>query len=230
MQNDWKRWLLRYAVELLVIFTGITASFAFEQWRKERDDRAEERKVLAGLHRDLSRKQQELESDSAGLSYLAGVIDSLRRNVPAPNDAHYVEWVSFAWRTEYLFNPSTAAYKIVTETGKLSLISSDSLQSALVELHEYSFPSAAIGYTHHQEFDRARFKPIARQIPWHTQGKASEHRRAVSQLLARPEPNDALYWKGYICSAHRAYIRNCLVELRHTLRVLEAERQRLGPN
>lgn len=227
MQNEWKRWVVRYLVELVVIFTGITASFAFEQWRKERDDRAEERRVLAGLHRDLTRKLHELQSDSAGLSQLAGTVDSLRRNLPT-SDAQYVEWVSFAWRTEYLFNASTAAYKIVTETGKLSLISSDSLQSALVELHEYSFPITASGYTHHQEFDRARFKPIARQIPWHTQHEAAAHRQAVQRLLAQAKPNDALYWKGYMCRSHRNYITNCLVELRRVLALLKAARAQVG--
>lgn len=214
--------LTKYAIELVVIFTGITLSFAFDQWRKERDERAEERKVIGALHRDLTRKLRELESDSAGLSHLAGVVDSLRRNLPPPSDAHYVEWVSFAWRTAYTFNPTTAAYKILTQTGKLSLISSDSLQSALVELHEYSFPSTATGYSNHRDFDRARFQPIARQIPWHTQSQASDHRRVVSQILAQPEANDALYWKGYMCRSHRIYLADCLVELRHTLRLLAA--------
>ena len=58
-------------------------------------------------------------------------------------------------------------------------------------------------------------------------GQAAEHRREVSQLLAKGEPNDALYWKSYMCASHRSYIKDCLADLRRALRILAAERKRL---
>lgn len=225
MTENLRKYFIRYSVELVVIFTGITLSFAFDEWRKERDDRAEERRVLLSLQRDLARKLNELMSDSSGLATLGGVADSLRTQLyqTRVGDERYVRWVSLTWGTNYLFNPTTAAYKIVTQTGKLDLLTDDSLTSSIVELHEYAFPALTKAYARHEAFDDARLQPLSRNIPWNRMKDASAFKVEVTRLLASAENRDVLYWKSYMCSTHSYDLSVSLKKLRITLRHIERE-------
>ena len=215
----------KYAIELVVIFTGITLSFAFEEWRKERTDRAEERRVLLSLHRDLARKLNELISDSASLTQLTGMADSLRsaEKQRMASDVQYMNWVSYTWGTNFSFNPTTAAYKVVTQTGKLDLLSNDSLRSSIVELHEYTFPGLAKSYLRHESFDDERLQPMARSIPWNRMNEPLAFRKEVNVLLSGVNSRDILYWKSYMCRRHSELIGHSLSELRQTLRKISAK-------
>src|SRR5690349_2573027 len=88
LREDWPR----LVIELLVLVLGITASFALDQWRREREDRQLERRTLEGLHENLVADTVTLAAAEARLGRMArGYAELLGGTAPADSIDTYMD-------------------------------------------------------------------------------------------------------------------------------------------
>ncbi len=59
-----------YVAEILVVFVGITLSFFFDEWRKDRRDEKRKTELIESLYKDVSVKIAEMRSDSQDVEFL----------------------------------------------------------------------------------------------------------------------------------------------------------------
>lgn len=73
-----KKEIQRYLFEIIVIFIGITISFVFESWRKDREEQHETKKQLTLLKNDLERSKAWIEKIDSGYSETISYISRLK--------------------------------------------------------------------------------------------------------------------------------------------------------
>ncbi len=73
-----KKEIQRYLFEIVVIFIGITISFVFESWRKDREEQRETKKQLTLLRNDLDRSKAWIEQIDSGYSETISYISRLK--------------------------------------------------------------------------------------------------------------------------------------------------------
>lgn len=131
----------RFGLELVAVVLGITISFWFEDWRKGREDRAEEQRLLESfaielkgdlemlsVHRkridaDVARVQAALADDSKiGDKALDAVMDTLLGYVA--------------------FDPATATYSELRQTGSSRVIRDKVLLQRVLAVYERIYPMA----------------------------------------------------------------------------------------
>jgi hypothetical protein len=128
---------LRIAAEFVVIFLGVTISLVADDWRIERQERADESLLLGEF-------AAELTADSIGLVGYQDRLESFDRWVGWVwlhlGDAG-VEADSAAFRIRGLlsgarYQPRLATYVGTRDAGKLSLVASASLRRLIVDYYE----------------------------------------------------------------------------------------------
>jgi hypothetical protein len=134
-------YIWKYAGEFVIIFSSITFSWWFDEWRQERNDRAEERKILINLNANLSQDSLNLTNE---LKYilkaeftLNDFLDKLTGDDLKDSDSS-----GFLIRRLIVapeFHPNTATFETIKSTGELSLIGSDSLSQSIMNLYEVNY-------------------------------------------------------------------------------------------
>lgn len=138
--------LYHYLFELFVIVTGVTISFALNEWRQDRDGKE-------SLRRDLESIAVNLESDR---DELLALIDMRKEVVPS------MRWIlacsdeltggeeDFTYRFRemqdgagFCFYPDSGAWRAVVASGNLRWIDNRGLQSALFEYYDHAVPRIA---------------------------------------------------------------------------------------
>jgi hypothetical protein len=187
MKDDWKRWLLRYTVELVVIFTGITASFVFDEWRKAHEERALEIKILRSLDRDLTAKANELSGDAMGLREEAKIADSLLNNLNVVSGEFLREFVFGQASITWFFDNQTPTYSTAISNNLFSLVQSDTLRTAVVSLHYFSFNNARYNYEALESVKVAEIRPMLSELmpTGREEYTATWHSRVRSKLASR---------------------------------------------
>ena len=138
--------LYHYLFEFVVIVTGVTISFALNEWRQDRDGKE-------SLRRDLESIAVNLESDRAEL---VALIDMRKEVVPsmrwllACSDEMTGGEKGFTYRVRemldgagFCFYPDSGAWRAVVASGNLRWIDNQRLQSALFEYYDHAVPRIA---------------------------------------------------------------------------------------
>lgn len=131
----------KYAGEFLIIFTSITFSWWFDEWRQERNDRKEERKILFNLDSNLKQDSLNLSNE---LDYilkaeftLTDFLEKLKNG-----DLKSTDSSGFLIRRLIVapeFHPNRATFETIKSTGQLGIIGSDSLVQAAMNLYEVNY-------------------------------------------------------------------------------------------
>lgn len=129
-------------LELVVVVLGITISFAFQDWRQARTDRAEERRLLDAFATELRLDVADLRQRGANLAEGVGMLQQLLDpTVVARDDAaldramdHALGYMSFA--------PSMATYAELRQTGASRLLRDKDLLRQLIALYDRLYPMA----------------------------------------------------------------------------------------
>ena len=133
--------LLKYAGEFIIIFSSITFTWWFDDWRQERDDLKEEVVLLNNLNSNL-------EIDSANIQ---NELDYILRSEFTFNDfleklkaGNFKDTDSSGLLIRRLiiapeFHPNNATFEAIKATGELKLIRDDSLVNAMMNLYEVSY-------------------------------------------------------------------------------------------
>jgi hypothetical protein len=127
--------------EFVIIFSSITFSWWFDEWRQERNDRKEELKILTNLESNLKQDSLNLSNE---LSYilksdytLSDFLDKLSKDDLKESDSsgYLIRRLIIAPE----FHPNSATFEVIKSTGKLDLIDSDSLTQSIMNLYEVNY-------------------------------------------------------------------------------------------
>ena len=133
--------LLKYAGEFVIIFTSITFTWWFDEWRQEREDRKEELRLLRNLNSNLKQDSVNLTGE---LNYvrrseftLETFLDKIERGDLKDSDSSGFMLRRLIVAPE--FHPNTTTFEAIKSTGELKLISDDSLSQAIMNMYEVTY-------------------------------------------------------------------------------------------
>jgi hypothetical protein len=133
LREDWPR----LVIEVLVLVLGITASFALDQWRREREDRQLERRALEGVKENLVADTVALRGARLRLARMSrGYSELLQGTAPADSIDTYMD-LSISY---VAFVRTDNAYQELRQTGGSRLLRNHAVLTALIDLYarEYS--------------------------------------------------------------------------------------------
>lgn len=173
----------RYGIEFLVIVAGIMVSFLLNEWRQERSDRLEERRLLMDLLDDIRQDSliMALEVEELGSTLQLGkrlLAHQTNRVHPDSVLAHLLPLMSY---TAVPFTQVT--YHSMRATRTASLIRDRGLLRDILELHESRY------FGLREMFNIDRFQVVERMFPVterHIRLSEADTER-LDQLLADPE-------------------------------------------
>jgi hypothetical protein len=125
-------------IEFVVVILGILSALSVDSWWSSRADHREEAQYLVRLHRDLVRTSGVLEEEMgihrATEERIRMVLEELQTG-PSPGGIQLLEEsIGYAAGIRW-FIPFHTTYEELIATGKLALVSSDTLRSALGAYH-----------------------------------------------------------------------------------------------
>lgn len=124
-----------YLLEILVITIGILGAFALNNWNDDRLQRSEEKEILRSVRKDLENTIREFEFlNGIRNRVLAGTAGIL--SVSDDSNVVESELDSLLGLTFYrpTFNNKLGAIDLLFSSGKINLISNDSIRSKLIAL------------------------------------------------------------------------------------------------
>lgn len=134
-------YIWKYAGEFVIIFSSITFSWWFDEWRQERNDRIEEKKILINLDANLNQDSLNLAKE---LRYILKVdytlndfLNKLKIDDLKETDSSGVLIRRLIVAPE--FHPNSATFETIKSTGELGLIGSDSLSQSIMNLYEVNY-------------------------------------------------------------------------------------------
>ena len=133
--------LLKYAGEFVIIFSSITFTWWFDEWRQEREDRKEEARLLRNLNANL---QQDSVNLTGELNYIRRSQHTLNTFLEKLETGDLKDSDSSGFMLRRLivapeFHPNTTTFEAIKSTGELKLISDDSLSQAIMNMYEVTY-------------------------------------------------------------------------------------------
>ena len=135
----------RVAAEFLAIFAGVTLSFAAEDWRQQREERAQEIVLLEGLRADLDQDSADIvtvwdraERYDHGSAWLQLRFD---QGDEIPVDSIQARYAAVVFGTTY--QPVTTTYVALRDGGQMSVIGSDELRRLITAYYEVHIVDAS---------------------------------------------------------------------------------------
>ena len=130
-----KRNLAWFALELVVVFLGVTAAFVLDNWGEARRERAEERRYLEGLYRDAQRDSASLKKMSDLLGEKLTLLERLLTLREQPDSLAVIEkLLPQALFSTILFKPSNDTWESLKAGGDLKLLEDLELRRSLTKL------------------------------------------------------------------------------------------------
>jgi hypothetical protein len=131
LRDDWPR----LAIELAVLVTGITISFALDEWRRDREDRRVERRAWEAIHDDLAADSVYLASRVKQLAHMTRAYDGLLAGGPADSiDAYMDRAISYV-----VFTPRLGAYRELQQMAGSRLIRNRELLGELTTCYNREY-------------------------------------------------------------------------------------------
>ena len=128
---------LKLALELIVVFVGVTAGFLFDSFREDRSDRRLEQKYLESLHQNLLSDSTELNTYLANnrnnVDISEVVVAAMQRGNLSSDSALMVIQVMASY---YNLNLNDATYQSIVSSGNLGLIRDFELKEQMVNYYQ----------------------------------------------------------------------------------------------
>jgi hypothetical protein len=135
LRSDWPRLF----VELVVLVAGITISFALDEWRREREERRHERRLLEAIRDDLAADSAYLATRIGQLERMVSAYDGLLTGGPRDSLDSYMDQAI----TYVVFTRTDNAYQEVRMTGNARLLRNRELFARLVNAYNREYVRAA---------------------------------------------------------------------------------------
>jgi hypothetical protein len=139
-ENKFSKYLLYAVGEIVLVVIGILIALSINNWNENRKLKAEENELLTNLSLSFERKLNELESKNIGRTKNINGIDKLLETLATKNktisdDEMFVLMQDlFTW---YAVNEEFSIIDMLYSSGKINMISNDSLKNKLISWPDY---------------------------------------------------------------------------------------------
>lgn len=147
------RLLLRYLTEVIIIFSGITCSFLFDQWREENREKKELIELSKSLLTDIEALKGKLQGDLFGSNQWITQLDSLRkqRALNKFSDRQLLWFYkAVSGQVFFLFDPYSPTYMSALGKGSVNGLPED-IRNKLYKLYRIQLPFFQLLYDQQQE-------------------------------------------------------------------------------
>ena len=135
LRDDWPRLI----IELVVVVAGISISFALDEWRRDREDRREERRNWGAIRENLSADSLVLTGRIAQLKGMLRAYDGLMTGGPADSlDSYMDQSISYV-----VFTPTQSAYRELQQMAGSRLMRNHALVTAITNAYNREYVRAA---------------------------------------------------------------------------------------
>ena len=138
---NWKHKLKEIMLEIIIIVFAVSISIWFHNWSERLKDRAEEKKFLASLKKDLQDDKNEMINDRSGFGQvLKGIyyFQMIGHGLTLDKDSLIkYQWCFFG---SAQINPRISRYEALKGSGKLDIVENIELLKNITDLYEKSFP------------------------------------------------------------------------------------------
>lgn len=131
----------KYAIgEIVLVVIGILIALSINNWNEKRKLKAEEKELITNLSLSFERKLNELENKNAGRTKNINGINRLREII-ANQDQSVTDTEMFGFLREmfiwYAVNEEFSIIDMLYSSGKINLISNDSLKAKLISWPDF---------------------------------------------------------------------------------------------
>ncbi|MES2176651.1 MAG: hypothetical protein V4550_02205 [Gemmatimonadota bacterium] len=151
IRTDWPRLI----IELFVVVAGISISFALDEWRRDREDRREERRHWTAIGENLTADSAYLAKRCVQLERIVSAYNGLLSGGPPDSlDSYMDQAISYA-----VFTPTQTAYHELEQLAGSRLIRNRALLSELTSLYNREYIRTAEWDGINRNFILDRFIP-----------------------------------------------------------------------
>lgn len=216
-----------FLAELLILVVGISASFALNEWRIERQESRQEVELLESFKANLAIDSLTLFSGSKQLkSQVENAQKVLLSDGNTPLDSIFIPVISLL---NYVpFNSNDITYQQMRGTGTVSLIKNDSLAARIIGLYENDFEILTTWTQIDAEHVRGRLIPhVEENFPFtvglqYSQASRAIQREFISQVQQDEFKHLVQFGLSYKSST-RAYFEAVLKDIRETIELINQE-------
>ena len=133
--------LLKYAGEFVIIFSSITFTWWFDEWRQAKSDRKEEELLLTNLQSNLKLDSLNLVNELNNLMESEVIFEKFLDKLRS-NDLKNTDSSGYLIRRLIIapeFHPNRATFEAIKATGELKLIKDDSLTQEIMNHYEVTY-------------------------------------------------------------------------------------------
>jgi hypothetical protein len=182
---------LRYLTEIVIIFIGITISFAFEQWREDQRQKKALIELTESLLIDLKTSQKELEIDLTGSGMWVDRMDSIRVfGLQKKLTQQQLQWfyAVVTGQEMFLFKPYSPTYSSASTTTQWNQLP-DTIRAEIYRVNQHQLRFLALLYEQQQEnithFRLAMSNPSAMHLPLANAQMISPDYEILSKLITQ---------------------------------------------
>ena len=139
-ENNFNKYLIYAIGEIVLVVIGILFALSINNWNEKRKLKAEETELLTNLSLSFERKLNELETQNIGRTENIIGIDKLletivtKNNAMSDDDMFVLLQELFTW---YAVNEEFSIIDMLYSSGKINMISNDTLKSKLISWPDY---------------------------------------------------------------------------------------------
>jgi len=204
-----KQKMFTFLFEVLVIFTGITLSFVFDNWKQNRDSEEKQIFYLQSIHEDLSDDIKELADD---IKLYQNCIKALRfyTRYDAKNNPHpdrLMRYYAYIYQSgDVFFN--TAGFDALKSTDNMKVLKDRELLKKIIKIYQNDFPRIS-----HWNNQFAETKRVI-VLPFFTKREIfSAKGNQFHKLYQEPEFYNILYtllkYNQVLLENNQAVLENC---------------------
>ncbi|HEY3429142.1 MAG TPA: hypothetical protein VGK39_00610 [Cyclobacteriaceae bacterium] len=206
------RILFRYLTEVLIIFIGITISFAFEQWREDQREKKALIELTESLLNDLKTSQEELKIDYTGSRMWVARMDSIRIFGPQKKlSPQQLQWfyAVITGQEMFLFKPYNPTYTSASTTSQWNQLP-DTIRSEIYRVNQHQLRFLSLLYDQQQEnithFRLIMLDPTAMHLPIASSEAMIPDYEVFSTLINQPNCQNLI--NQILVTEKMCYIKN----------------------
>lgn len=123
---------LKYAIgEIILVMIGILLALQVNNWNQARQLQKEEVKILKGLHQEFSENLVKFDDIYTKQEYRWKSIETLMNIKPKELSLDSLTTLAYGVGEQYTFDPFQGMYNSIINSGKIEIISNDSLKKKI---------------------------------------------------------------------------------------------------
>lgn len=163
ISRRWRIYILVYAIETVVVFIGVAAGFALNNWADDNKEKKLINEYMQSLQSDLDNDIQNLQrNDSITLLKIESMV--MLVGLLKTNDYEQMEMIDSlvkqAFDNVIFFYPSKTTYESIKQGGHINVIKNIKLKNSLIFLYDFQYEQIRINENLILEVVRQNIEPF----------------------------------------------------------------------